>query len=96
MKKMKFAKICIFAVKNGGSQAGVNPFDPFGVSRVTLLSTSPIFNLENANLLLISFSSLFSLTVARKTSNKEPFINVETFETVNLSVFCKTEKNCEE
>ena len=31
MKKMKFAKICIFAVKNGGSQAGVTPLDPSGL-----------------------------------------------------------------
>ena len=59
--------VCISAIAQSRTDSGV--------SRVTLLSTSPIFNLENANLLLISFSSLFSLTVARKTSNKEPFFN---------------------
>ena len=76
MKKMKFAKICTFAVKNGGVSSRGNPSRPFGSRGLPCFRPPPIFNLENSNLLLISFSKPFTVTVAVKQVNKEPFLEV--------------------
>ena len=62
---------CQFRGQKWGSQAGVNPLDLR--SRGLPCFRPPIFNLETSNSLLISFSKPFTVTVAVKQVNKEPF-----------------------